>query len=83
MSQYYYGTIGKQDGWFLLADKPIILWSSEGEFKGFDSITEADKAFVSPGEHQRVYFCQAGKWHEVNFLVGAAETKSAIGFTPN
>jgi hypothetical protein len=81
MSDYYYGTIGKNDGWFLLANKPIILWS-QGEFKAFDSIAEADKAYVSP-DKQKVYFWQAGKWHEVNFLVEGKDTKPAIGFVPN
>ena len=81
MSEYYYGTIGKNDGWYLLANKPIIVWS-KGEFTTFESIAEADKAYVS-SDHQKVYFCQNGKWNEVNFLVEANSAKPAIGFLPN
>jgi hypothetical protein len=82
MMEYYYGTIGKNDVWSLLANKPIIVWSPEGEFKAFDAISDADKSYVS-SDHQKAYFCQAGKWHEVNFLVEAATPKPALGFSPN
>jgi hypothetical protein len=78
MSEYYYGTIGKHDGWHLLANKPIVVWSN-GVFSAFDSIAEADKAYVDT-VGQKVYFCQQGKWNEVNFLVEGTSSKPAIGF---
>ena len=82
MSDYYFGTVGKENSWGLLADKPIVVWTREkGDFIAFDSIAEADKHFVSPSD-QVVYFWDNGGWNKVDFLLEAGHPKVVKGFSP-
>lgn len=82
MSEYYYGKIGKDESWGLLADKRIVVWSKQtGEFHAFDSIKEADEHYVNPGEDE-AYFWDAGQWNHVDFLLQGGAGKSIKGFAP-
>ena len=39
MNEYFYGKIGKNNGWSLLSNKRIVVWSKQkGEFFAFDSL---------------------------------------------
>lgn len=72
------GGIGKNHSWGLLSDKPFIVWS-KGEFTAFDSAKEAEAAVKSLDD--RMYFWEAGYWHEIHFVVIGGSVKS-IGFSP-
>ena len=79
MQDYLVGGIGKNHSWRLLSDKPFIVWS-KGEFTAFESAKDAEAAVRFPLE-ERMYFWQAGYWHEIHFVVIGGSAKS-IGFKP-
>lgn len=78
MSDYLVGGIGKSKDWGLLSDKPFVVWS-RGEFTAFDSAKDAEAAAKT--SEDKMYFWQAGAWHEVHFVVLGGAVKSA-GFSP-
>jgi hypothetical protein len=83
MSEHYYGRIGKEKGFGLLADKRIVVYQKREtgcKFIPADTIAEADALYA--GGEDTVYFWDNGDWQEVDFLVQSDKPKAAIGFTP-
>ena len=80
MSEYYYGKVGKDNSYGLLADKRIVVWSkSTSKFSAFDNISEADKRFVNPMEDAALYW-ENGQWNEVHIFLEGDEGKAFEGF---
>jgi hypothetical protein len=84
MNEHYYGRIGKEKGFGLLADKRIVVYKKQkmgAEFIPVDTIAEAEALDPNIPE-DTIYFWDNGDWQEVDFLVESDKRKTAVGFSP-
>jgi hypothetical protein len=86
MSEFYYGTIGKNKSFGLLSDKRIVVYKKrdsksrgKSEFIPVDTLAEAEKLYKNLGD--TIFFWNNGDWQEVSFIVQGKTPKNALGFS--
>ena len=87
MSSIYYGKIGKDNGWALASDTPIVVFinaPANARFVPAKTIEEAGSLVTS--DDDKAYVWNNGQWEETQFLATIKRanypTKIIKGFQP-
>ncbi len=84
MSSIYYGKIGKDNGWGLASDTPIVVFISSPpntRFVPAKSIEEAGSLVTS--DNDKAYVWNSGHWEETHFLATVKKSSTPTNTIKN